>query len=249
MSGVPKEVLYVQKLHFLSLLFTISLLLSVVVWIFLDLNAAILFFVCTGSLSYLITVRKNHFLAPNKAIVAERLATRLNSNELSPRQVALAATQIYYWLGDYDQSTKLLYSFIPCDEPLVYSTLADIHLHQKDISAAEHCLNPLESIEHPLIQWILGKIYLHQRRFATALTHLNTAHVLINTHGFPLIENGLLNNIFMQLSIRSSLLHAIAECYYKLGDFNVARKFRIRGNLYLIDPGLWLRRPNTLTNL
>mgnify|MGYP001129144305 CR=1 FL=1 len=237
---LPREVYYVQKLHYLTFLCSITILATCIVLIAFGKYAG--FCLCLGGilLSYIATLKKTHFISPNDAAVIHSLVQNFKTRNLPPFSAAVAATQMFYLLGDTRRSEALLKSYLPCEEPLVYTTLADMYLNQGKIREALSCLDPVRKLEHPLIQWTFGRIFLQQEDYATALKYLERAYKIVRKDGFPKANTGLLTSTFMQWSVKASLFHSMAECYHKAGDIKSARKFLRRGNLYLIDPSLWL---------
>ncbi len=236
---VPREVLYVQKLHYLTFLCTAAIPIAVAAAVIYGSRAGLITASAGLSLAYLATVKKSRFVAPNTEAVIRRISRSFSTRNLPSRTVAIAATQLYYLLGDHLRAESLLKSYLAAEEPLLYTTLADIYLHQGRVRDALACLEPVRKMEHPLVHWTYGRVLLRQKDYQTALKHLENAKKYAGTAGLPRAGTGLLNNIFMKWSVKSSLLHSMALCYHKLGEHRQANKCLRLGNLYLIDLSLW----------
>ncbi len=236
---VPREVLYVQKLHYLTFLCSGALLIAIAAGVIYGLRSSLITALTALSLAYLATMKKKTFIAPNTATVIQRISRSFSNRNLPSHTVAVAATQLYYLLGDHTRAESLLKSYLAADEPLVYTTLADIYLHQGRVTDALACLEPVRKMEHPLVQWTYGRVLLRQKDYRTALKHLEKAKKYAGSAGLPRAGTGFLNEIFMKWSVKSSLLHSMALCYHKLGEQRQASKCLRRGNLYLLDLSLW----------
>lgn len=229
--------MYVQKLHFLTFLCFGTTLVAFLASIAINLYAGLILMGVGLSFSYLGTLRKQAFILPDKLQVTRSIAKRLSTPDLSPKAAAIVATQMYYVLRDLERSEILLNAYLNGTEPLVHTTLADIYLQQGRNEEALACLKPVVSQEHPIVHWMFGRAFLTKMDFPCALKHLEQAWRLTATKGLPVAGTGVLNNLFMQWSIKSSLLHSIADCYHRLGNKEQAQRHRRLGNRYLLDPG------------
>ncbi len=236
---LPREIIYVQKLHYLIFLIIYGLALTISVTLFFHnwyIGLGTLF--VSVSLSYYLAWQKQEVTKPEK--VAHQIAENFVAQQFSAHSAAVTATQIYYLLGDFQRAECLLRSYLPTQEPFIYTTLADIYLGLGQIDAAAQCLNGFATLEHPLIQLYLGRVFLQQKKFSPALKHLELSRTISEAKGLPKTK-GWLHNHLMHWSIKAALFHALADCHLGLGNNTQARQYRRHGNSYIIYPGLWYR--------
>jgi tetratricopeptide (TPR) repeat protein len=236
---VPREIVYVQKLHFLGFLLSLVILVALLITTLVSVLAGVITVITGFCLAYATTVKKQCFIVPARPAIAQRLAQNLTHRNLQPVAVATVATQLFYMLGDHNRSETLLQAYLPCDDPLLHTTLADIYLHQNKYLLAIECLEPVLHLNNPLVHWTYGRIFIRLKDYACAVKHLESARAMILATGLPKAETGFLNRTFMAWSVKSSLHHALAECYHHLGNPEQAKICLRRGNLYLIDFSLW----------
>ncbi len=239
LPDVPKEILYVQKLHFLAFLLSLILVASLSISIILSTVVGLLTLLLGMLVAYGVTIKKQNFLTPTKESITRHLAKSLTKQNLEPSAAARAATELFYLLGDRDRAEKLLQAYLASGNPLVHSALADIYLTEHKLQDALNCLEPVKTSDNPLVEWTYGRIFMEQGDYPSALQHLNKAKILYQRHGLPSSTTGLLNSKFMQLSIKASIHHKLAECHYNLGNVNQAKQFLWYGNRYIIDLSLW----------
>jgi len=238
MVEFPRELVYVQKLHFLTFLCVGTTLLAFLTSLAINLYAGFLLLAAGLILSYLATLNKQCFIAPDIARTSRSIARRISASNLSARSAAIAASEMYYVLGDIARSEALLQAFLNSSDPFVHTTLAELHLDQGRSAEALACLEPVLTQKHPVVHWLCGKAYLQGNDFLQALQHLELALLFSASPGLPHTGTGFLNNLFIKLSVKASLLYNLADCYTHIGEKELARKHQRRANRYLIYPGL-----------
>ncbi|HVJ49501.1 tetratricopeptide repeat protein [Desulfitobacterium sp.] len=234
-----REILYVYKIYFFLLLWSLSLALGGITFLrFGRLPGLCLFVICT-LLSYLAMVRKKEFPPPDRKLTAQRMAREI-TQDTSPLAISRFASQLYFYLHETQQAINLLEKYLPSLDPLLCATLADIllreGLHRQALSVLRD--NPY-TLADPLLLATQGRILQQINRYPEAVKIYERSLRLSQKIGFP--HNGApwFTQILLSLSYKASLHHSLADCYIQLKDYRLAKKHIWAGNLRLFDLSLW----------
>ena len=234
-----REIIYVQKLYYFFFLFGCSLLAGLIAGVRFGLRTGL---VATGIgtiISYVLMVCKKSFAPPEKKATAQRMAREI-SQDSSPVALSRFASQLYYYFNEPRQAVSLLEQFLPCNDPLLCATLADILLKQGRPRRALNILraNPYALID-PLLLATQGHVLRQLGKIAEAIRMYERSLRLAKEVGFP--HNGAkwLTQRRLTLSYTAHIHHAVAECYRISENPAAARRHYFAGNIRLFDVTLW----------
>lgn len=240
-----QEILYVYKLYFFFLLWSISLIISgIVYWRFGFITGLIAFIGCSF-LSYFAMIRKKHFLPPEKKLTIQRMVREI-TQDTSPLAISRFASQLYFYLHETKQAISLLEKYLSSQDPLLCATLADILLRE---GRTRHALSVLRenpyTISDPLLLATQGHVLQQMDKYQEAIKMYERSLRLAQKTGFP--HNGApwFTQILLSLSYKASLHHSLADCYLILKDYSQAKKHIRYGNMRLFDISLW-KKPSVI---
>lgn len=241
-----REILYVYKIYFFLLLWTLSIGFGgLVLWKFGFIPGISIFLLLT-LLSYVAMIRKKDFPSPDRKLTAQRMAREI-TQDTSPLAISRFASQLYFYLHETNQAIHLLQDYLPSQDPLLCATLADILLREGRPRQALSVIrsNPY-TLADPLLLITQGHVLQQLERYSEAVKLYERSLRLLQNTRFPHNGTSWFTQILLALSYKASLHHCLSECYIKLEEYSLAKEHIWAGNFRLFDLSLW--RTNKLTH-
>lgn len=233
------EIIYVQKIYFFMFLATLTTLSCAMIFWLLGLYFALLVLGVGLSVSYIAMLTKKTFSPPAKALTAQRMAHEI-SQDTRPVSIARFACQLYYYFHEPTQAITLLEKFLPSQDPLLCTTLADILLKEGKTKQALYILRENSfALDDPLLLATQGHVLLHIGKIREAANMYERSLFLAKQNGFPSSGAHWFTRKLLTLSYMASIHHTLADCYSLLEDLPSAKQQYRAGNLLLFDLSLW----------